>query len=215
MSTHRQTSLSVAELIGDLCSPEGSERWCVGMRHEIQTYLDESESSWEHLDQCLKQMIKHQGWKQLKDRKGKFFESFTEFCGTARPEGLGRCEEEIKAIQDDRRQRQTAQELAKDKEVVPLFARGRPKEGEEKGNNVTFIRGNDASYLVRRLKRDAPDIAAALGRGEYRSARAAAIAAGIVKVPTAMQAAQKACRKLTPGERAAFRRWLDTFDEQG
>lgn len=29
-------------------------------------------------------------------------------------------------------------------------------------------RGNRADYLVRRLKRDAPEIAAALGRGERR-----------------------------------------------
>jgi hypothetical protein len=55
----------------------------------------------------------------------------------------------------------------------------------EKGDNITFSvsdtgKGTSVEYLVRRLKRDRPDIAIALGRGEYRSARAAAIAAGIV-----------------------------------
>ena len=40
----------------------------------------------------------------------------------------------------------------------------------------------DATYLASRLKRDHRDIAAAVERGEYRSIRAAAIAAGIVKV---------------------------------
>ncbi len=39
-------------------------------------------------------------------------------------------------------------------------------------------------YLVRRLKRDFPEIAEALARGEYPSARAAAIAAGIIRKPT-------------------------------
>ena len=41
--------------------------------------------------------------------------------------------------------------------------------------------GNSEEYLVRRLKRDAPDLAAALAQGEFPSARAAGIAAGFVK----------------------------------
>jgi len=41
--------------------------------------------------------------------------------------------------------------------------------------------GNSSEYVVRRLKRDAPDLAAALARGEFPSARAAGIAAGFVK----------------------------------
>jgi hypothetical protein len=57
--------------------------------------------------------------------------------------------------------------------------------------------GNSASYLVRRIKRDNPAVAQALARGEYKSARAAGIAAGIVKVPTALEVVQKAaCRWL-------------------
>ncbi len=43
---------------------------------------------------------------------------------------------------------------------------------EIQGNDVTLIRGNDAEYLVRRLKRDSPEIAAELARGEPPSARA-------------------------------------------
>lgn len=69
--------------------------------------------------------------------------------------------------------------------------------------------GTSAEYLVRRLKRDAPEIAAALGRGEYRSARAAAIAAGIKRVPTALEACLHAWRKLTPEERQRFREMID------
>jgi hypothetical protein len=65
-------------------------------------------------------------------------------------------------------------------------------------DNVTsFIddRGNTASYLVRRLKRDNPDVAQALARGEYKSARAAGIATGIVKVPTALEVAAGIVRR--------------------
>lgn len=40
--------------------------------------------------------------------------------------------------------------------------------------------GNTSDYLEARIRRDRPDIAAALDRGEYRSVRAAAIAADII-----------------------------------
>ena len=59
-----------------------------------------------------------------------------------------------------------AQKLAADPAVTPLQPRGRPEKGSEKGNHITF-KGTSAAYLVRRLKRDAPAIAAALARGEY------------------------------------------------
>ena len=42
-------------------------------------------------------------------------------------------------------------------------------------------RGTSEEYVVRRLKRDAPELATALARGEFPSARAAGIAAGFVK----------------------------------
>jgi hypothetical protein len=69
-----------------------------------------------------------------------------------------------------------AQALASDPVVKPAAPQGRPK----KGDNVTFStadgeRGNSAPYLVRRLKRDNPEIAEALARGEYKIARAAEV----------------------------------------
>jgi len=55
------------------------------------------------------------------------------------------------------------------------------QERQNQGDNVTLKRGNQAAYIRARLDRDHSDVAAALDRGEYRSARAAAIAAGIIK----------------------------------
>ena len=48
-------------------------------------------------------------------------------------------------------------------------------------DNVSSMRGTSEEYVVRRLKRDAPELAEALARGEFLSARAAGIAAGFVK----------------------------------
>jgi hypothetical protein len=56
---------------------------------------------------------------------------------------------------------------------------------EVQGDIITLKRGTQAAYIRARLERDHPDVAAALDRGEHRSARAAAIAAGIIHpVPT-------------------------------
>jgi hypothetical protein len=62
-----------------------------------------------------------------------------------------------------------------------LKRRGRPKKGEElKGSNRTLKRGINTAYLQARLRSDAPETADALERGEIKSARAAAIEAGII-----------------------------------
>ena len=70
--------------------------------------------------------------------------------------------------------------------------------------------GNSADYLAARIKRDRPDIAEAVERGEYRSIRQAAIAAGIVKQNTPLDTLRRAWRKASEEERAQFRDEIDT-----
>ena len=66
-----------------------------------------------------------------------------------------------------------------------LGKRGRPKKGEEKGDNVTLKeRGNSRAYILARLDRDGlTDLAARVRAGEL-SANAAATQAGWRKKPT-------------------------------
>jgi hypothetical protein len=65
---------------------------------------------------------------------------------------------------------EAARALAEDPESSPLASQRRP----EKGDNGSFSQpgrgSNSAAYLVRRLKPDAPRVAEALARGEYKSA---------------------------------------------
>ena len=62
--------------------------------------------------------------------------------------------------------------------AIELRKRGRPK----KGSDATFNDpGRGADYIKARLRRDHPEIAEELERGEHRSARAAGIAAGFIK----------------------------------
>jgi hypothetical protein len=69
--------------------------------------------------------------------------------------------------------------------------------------------GETTEYLIARLKRDAPTIAEGLARGEYRSVRQAAIAAGIVKVPTALAQAKRLVNKLGSAEREELQAYLE------
>ena len=56
---------------------------------------------------------------------------------------------------------------------------------DQDDNVILKQQGNSADYIKARLRRDHPEIAEELERGEHRSARAAGIAAGFVKdVPT-------------------------------
>jgi len=86
-----------------------------------------------------------------------------------------------------------------------LYKHGRPSKGQEKRSNRTIIkRGVNSQYLRARLKRDCPDILQALDRGEFPSVRQAAIAAGIVKVPTLLDQAVKLWQRMSGAERQKF-----------
>lgn len=101
-----------------------------------------------------------------------------------------------------------APQEAKRWDDVVLGAHG--DETRFKGNPVQDVNhslehgtGNKA-YTLARLKRSHPDILEALQRGEFPSVRQAAIAAGIVKVPTPLEKAVKAYEKLSDDERKEF-----------
>jgi hypothetical protein len=71
------------------------------------------------------------------------------------------------------------------KEAPVLAEHGANQHGDKSGvgDTKSSSKGTNATYLTARLKRDAPDIATRLERGEFKSVRAAAIEAGIVNAP--------------------------------
>ncbi len=72
-------------------------------------------------------------------------------------------------------------------------------------DNITRTgRGTSAAYLAGVLKRDHPEIAKQLAEGKYRSVRAAAIEAGIVKPSSALDRLRKDWKAATDDERNAF-----------
>jgi hypothetical protein len=58
--------------------------------------------------------------------------------------------------------------------VPPAGEHGGDRREQVANGHLSSLSSNSAERIVRRLKRDRPDIAIALGRGEYKSARAAA-----------------------------------------
>lgn len=70
--------------------------------------------------------------------------------------------------------------------------------------NSTFEGGTSATYLAARIKRSHPEIAARVEAGEFKSMRAAAIAAGIIKTRTPLQQLQHWWKKASAEERQAF-----------
>jgi hypothetical protein len=192
----RITDLSVAELLGDPYAPEGSRLWSIFMRDEIHRLLHQQETDHGSLQRCVDAFTRHEGWRTLQDPGGRTFTTYSQFCKAKWPHGLGRRAEEIDTLFKEGAAKRSGQALAADENVGPLFEHGGDR--KEQGNNVTLPeRGNKAEYLVRRLKRDRPDIAADLAAGKYPSARAAAIAAGIVTVPTPLEQVLRLLPKLS------------------
>lgn len=88
-------------------------------------------------------------------------------------------------------------------ETGKLGGRGHKSSGDAPQLNRQS--STSATRIAARLKRDHPEIAEAVLRGEYPSMRAAGIAAGIVKVQTPLETLMKTWAKATDAERQSFR----------
>jgi len=73
-------------------------------------------------------------------------------------------------------------------------------------DNVTSSskRGNQASYLTSRIKRDHPEILERMKAGEFKSVRQAALAARIIKEPTTLALLNRYWKKANPAEQVQF-----------
>ena len=79
---------------------------------------------------------------------------------------------------------------------------GRPKAGEGNDSNRSISAGAGPAYLAARLRRDHPD--AVFDESVRGSVRQAAIAAGIVKVPSVLDQLRKLWAKATDADRRTF-----------
>ena len=83
---------------------------------------------------------------------------------------------------------------------------GQPKKESIRSNRTNTLQksGTGSEYLLRRLAKTAPDFLDRYEAGEFKSVRAASIAAGHIKVATVLEVLEKAWAKATAAERATF-----------
>lgn len=175
--------VSVLDEIGDRDAPIGSRLWALWVVSQAKLQREELERDASLLRDLITKMQKYEAWKAL----GVL--SFDILCA----KHLRLSSDDVAAVLKARKGQTVGAVLRKV---------GRPKAGEGNGSNRTIPRGDNSAYLAARLRRDHP--AAEFDEAVRGSVRQAAIAAGIVKVPTALDRLRREWSKATPTERAQF-----------
>lgn len=178
----------------------------------------------QHLPGALESVLRIRAWVGRADKAGGVFTDddgeFHRFATTPLWQGLGFTGEGDALSYEDAvrycevRRKDVARRLRAEMPAMP--AHGEVGNGRvDNVNSTPSEGGNSATYLARRLKRDAPEIAAELADGKYRSTRQAAIAAGILSDPSPLEKAQKAFLRLEEDERRDFLAWAAVADCTG
>lgn len=192
--------------VGDNAAPMGSRPWCAAMRLSARVKIDDAKARVGSLKYALKSIRDGEYYKTLQDREGCDFATWEDFVQYTWPYGLGFnaavADAIITEVDETRLIKTVAAEVMAKAE--PAGKHGGPRKHGEQGDNITLDRGTSTSYLAARIKRDRPDIAAAVERGEFSSMRSAAIAAGIIKQKTAYDRLISAWRSASAAERAEF-----------
>lgn len=182
------------------------------------------------LPRDLDEIETHELWKQWSTSTGKPFKSFVDAVSAKQPHGLGLGQHHgwLTAIQTYElcsgynRVRELLRPMIAE-EIHPLSRNGTNQHGRVgNGKAHPTAGGTSREYLLSRLKRDAetdPKIAAILQAwqdGEYSSVRAAAIAAGIIKVAdrSDMATLKKVWQRMPKRQRTAFLKWTAESDNK-
>ena len=198
--TARCASVSVLDEIGDRTAQKGSRPWAVWLLGVTKLTRDELERDSSSLKELLERLHKHKAWKALG------VPSFDMLCTTE----LRLSSDEVEAIQASGTHQKLGIVLAKAqhaREQAVEVRQGQPKKESNRSNGTNTLQtsGNGSEYLLRRLAKTAPDILDRYEAGEFKSVRAASIAAGHIKVATVLERLLKLWEKATEAERSAFR----------
>jgi hypothetical protein len=176
------------------------------IRHLQQNMMHGGERAFKAVPLFLKNVITEEQWKHCSDREGNPFTSFEAFVAAPLWEGLESSLDDLRVFcrkNDDVRQLIDAAVG-----VMPLPG-GDRRSVNVQSDNITLKpqRGTNPTYALKRLKRDNPELADKVVRGEL-SAHAAAIAAGFRKKLTPFETIEKLIPKLTADERNTLRSML-------
>jgi len=178
MSEERIRDYLMDEL-GDPDAPIGSRLWSLYVANEIRKTVYDKQQADYRLKWLVETFKEHQGFQSIG------FLSWEEFCERKLQK---QAEEVDKALTPVQRAAIEAQPLPTQSESQAgnknAWAVNTITKNKDYNCNNGFsdsTQGNSAEYLTARIARDRPDILDDMKAGKYRSVRAAAIDAGIVK----------------------------------
>jgi len=167
----------VMDDMGDIHAPRGSRAWAIAMKDRL--HMQVKDTSWrsENLTSDLTLFEQAEGWRVLPDANGELFRSYTAFVEERWPFGLGYRRAELDRYIADRK---SAEERART--ATPLREEsGRPVANDSVRSIRSPRGGENADYLTARIARDNPAILERMQAGEFKSVRAAAKEAGLVR----------------------------------
>jgi hypothetical protein len=177
--------VSALDEVGDRDAPVGSRPWALWVVGQAKLQREELERDASALRRLITKMQKHEAWKALG------VPSFDMLCTTQ----LQLSSDEVSAVLKARKGQSLGSVL-------------RTHGGKRKGDgfqvdNIKLKGGTQAAYLAARLRRDHPD--AVFDESVRGSVRQAAIAAGIVRVPSVLDQLRKLWAKATEADRRTFK----------
>lgn len=181
----------------------GTRGWAEYWRGKMLVYVEQAVSTDPALIESLVALgTKHRAWELLTDRAGRPFPSFETFCEAPRPYGLGtpaaKLEQLYALLHENRAQRSAVRATPAPTKADAAKKGGRPRKGEKRKptDDGKEVYGNTPAYLAARIARDAPAVHEAMKAGAFKSVRAAAKAAGIVKDADPVRVAARTIAKV-------------------
>ena len=194
----------------DSIAPLGSRTWAEESRQSIADALDNAIDGKFKFNNALRYFWEYEGWKLLEDKDGKPFTSMRDFALAKRPHGASMTIFQFRAFRKD--VYKETEEIGEYAEVHPLPENGEVGRRHDSFDHIKAVQGGtSADYLARRIARDRPDVLERMKTGAYKSVRAAAKDAGIVREKTPLEQLRHWWKKACEEERRIF---LDTIQDK-
>jgi hypothetical protein len=158
----------------------------------------------ENLPPLVLKIGKGRLWTTIAPRGRDPFVEFSDFATHPLPDGLGCDIRRLISLCKGNDQAVKFLEAQRGREEKHAVRKGPKPKGDSLSDNESSSQGTGSAYLLRRLSRMDGDWLERYEAEEFKSVRAAAIAAGIVKVPAAIDKLRAAWKKATKEERLAF-----------
>lgn len=187
----------------------------------LRLSISDGASGLRQVPELVKVILREEAWRErVISQTGEIvqFDRFTDFVETAPLEGIGSDIKTLQRLCEDDEEAHRLLLCVSAEEALPIGGHGGDRKTENAAstlfNNVDRQRGTSSEYYTARIARDAPEVLEQMKAGAFKSVRAAAKAAGIIRDPTGYELLAKAWKKAAPEERSRFLAWALEYQEQ-